>query len=366
MLIQADGASRGNPGEASFGVIICDDSGLVLAELSEAIGIATNNEAEYRGVIAGLRLATERFPDQRIRVELDSKLVVEQASGRWKIKSEGLRPLLSELLQLCHDRDVQFHWIPREKNFRADALANLALDRKAQPLPDSSSSVLVARPSSVRAPIPTLPPTDLYLIRHGSTSDTHARLISGGAADPELSAVGRAEALKAASGIRQIASLFELATPELLLHSPQRRARQTAEILASEIGAAIEQVDELREISFGDWEGLSQDQLAQLPEALAWRGSLEASPPNGESLLQLESRVLPVLERAILQNAGRGVALVSHMMPTRAMLARLLAAGPGIYWGMNLKPASISAVRSFGNQLVEAQTINYCAHLSTQ
>ena len=363
MLIQADGASRGNPGDASFGVVICDDSGLVLAELAEAIGIATNNEAEYRGVIAGLRFATDKYPNQPIRVELDSKLVVEQASGRWKIKAEGLKPLLDEVLRLSKGREIDFHWIPREKNYRADALANLALDSKLKPVASDTSAAL---PTSVRAPLTTLPPTDLYLIRHGSTSDTHAKLISGGAADPDLSDVGRSEAALAARGLLQLSEHFELALPELLLHSPQRRAVQTAEILASAIGAEAKQVDDLREISFGDWEGLTQSQLAAMPEALAWRGSLDARPPRGESLLDLEARVLPVLERAILENAGKGVAIVSHMMPTRAMLVRLLAAGPGIYWGMNLKPASISALRSFGRELIEAHTINYCAHLMTQ
>ncbi len=362
--MQADGASRGNPGEASYGVIVLDAAGLVVAELAERIGHATNNEAEYRGVIAGLTLISERFPTEPVRVELDSKLVVEQASGRWKIKSDGLRPLLAEVQRLSAGLRVEFHWIPRELNFRADALANLALDAAPQSLRDSSQAL--TRPSSIRAPQPTIAPTDLYLIRHGSTSDTHSRLVSGGSADPELSERGREEAFGAAASLRVVAEQFGLQSPELFIHSPQRRARQTAEIIAAQLGAATEEVESLREISFGDWEGLTQDELAALPAAAGWQGSLQASPPNGESLRQLEARVLPVLENAILTNAGRGVALVSHMMPTRAMLVRLLDAGPGIYWGMNLKPASISALRSFGSELVEAHTINYCAHLRTE
>jgi probable phosphoglycerate mutase len=362
--MQADGASRGNPGEASYGVIILDDAGIVVAELSERIGFATNNEAEYRGVIAGLRLISERFPGEKVRVELDSKLVVEQASGRWKINAQGLKPLLAEVQRLISGRRVEFHWIPRERNFRADALANLALDSAASNLLEASSGL--PQPSSVRAPLARVAPTDLYLIRHGSTSDTHANLVSGGSSDPELSERGEAEALSAATGIREVSKQFGLELPKLLIHSPQRRAKQTAEIIASRIDADTQQVEELREISFGDWEGLSQAELAVLPDAAAWRGSMQESPPNGESLVQLEARVLPVLERAILDNSGRAIGLVSHMMPTRAMLARLLSAGPGIYWGMNLKPASISALRSFGTELVEAHTINYCGHLRTE
>lgn len=364
MLMQADGASRGNPGEASYGVIIMDDSGIVVAELSERIGYATNNEAEYRGVIAGLRFIAEKFPQSSVRVELDSKLVVEQVSGRWKIKSAALKPLLIEAQQLVRGKSVEFHWIPRERNFRADALANLALDAEARPFKLENAGGV--RPSSVRAPQPSVAPTDLYLIRHGSTADTDAKLISGGAADPDLSNLGKAEALKAALGVRRVAQQFELQLPDLLIHSPQRRARQTAEILAAELGSDTKQVEALREISFGDWEGLAQDELALLPEVLSWQGSITVRPPNGESLMDLEARVLPVLDQAIAANCGRGVAIVSHMMPTRAMLVRLLRAGPEIYWGMNLKPASISALRSFGSELVEAHTINDCAHLRTE
>ncbi|MFI5282919.1 MAG: ribonuclease HI family protein [Candidatus Dormibacterales bacterium] len=123
-----DGASRGNPGPAGLGVVIEDDKGLRLRGLHRWLAQTTNNEAEYHGLIEGLKAVTEWKPD-RLEVYLDSKLVVEQVNGRWKIKEARLAPLLKQAVELLHGfPEWEVKHIEREKNKGADALANMAID----------------------------------------------------------------------------------------------------------------------------------------------------------------------------------------------------------------------------------------------
>ncbi|MEZ5097794.1 MAG: reverse transcriptase-like protein [Nocardioides sp.] len=130
VLIEADGGSRGNPGPAAYGAVLLDAAtGEVLAEDARTLGVATNNVAEYSGLIAGLELAAELAPDADVEVRMDSKLVVEQMSGRWKIKHPDLRPLAMRAHELA-PFGTTYTWIPREQNKHADRLANEALDGK--------------------------------------------------------------------------------------------------------------------------------------------------------------------------------------------------------------------------------------------
>ncbi|MDP2775571.1 MAG: reverse transcriptase-like protein, partial [Nocardioides sp.] len=122
VLIEVDGGSRGNPGPAAYGAVLKDAAtGAVIAEDGSRIGVATNNVAEYSGLIAGLRLAAEFAPGAEIEVRLDSKLVVEQMSGRWKIKHPDMRPLAAEAAGLAPD-GTTYTWVPRERNAHADRL----------------------------------------------------------------------------------------------------------------------------------------------------------------------------------------------------------------------------------------------------
>ncbi|MGH3310287.1 MAG: reverse transcriptase-like protein, partial [Streptomyces sp.] len=125
-VVEADGGSRGNPGPAGYGAVVRDaETGEVLRETAEFIGVATNNVAEYRGLVAGLRAAHELDPDAPVRVRMDSKLVVEQMSGRWKIKHPDMRPLAAEAKEIFPPgAAVRYEWIPRAKNKHADRLAN--------------------------------------------------------------------------------------------------------------------------------------------------------------------------------------------------------------------------------------------------
>ncbi|MCH9722298.1 MAG: reverse transcriptase-like protein, partial [Actinomycetia bacterium] len=129
VIIEADGGSRGNPGPAGFGCVVwADDHATVLAEQKQQIGISTNNVAEYRGLIAGLEEARRLGADE-VAVRLDSKLVVEQMSGRWKVKHPAMAELHQQARALASTFDaISFSWIPRERNTYADRLANEAMD----------------------------------------------------------------------------------------------------------------------------------------------------------------------------------------------------------------------------------------------
>ncbi len=128
-IVEADGGSRGNPGIAAGGAVVFDGaSGELLAEVGVYVGFATNNVAEYNGLIAGLKRAYEFDDEASIHVRMDSKLVVEQMSGRWKIKHPDMAVLASEARALIGGRSVTFEWIPRDKNALADAAANKSMD----------------------------------------------------------------------------------------------------------------------------------------------------------------------------------------------------------------------------------------------
>ncbi|MFJ6995104.1 bifunctional RNase H/acid phosphatase [Streptomyces sp. NPDC003090] len=133
LIVEADGGSRGNPGPAGYGAVVLDPvTGEALAEAAEYIGVATNNVAEYKGLLAGLRAARELAPDASVRVRMDSKLVVEQMSGRWKIKHPDMKPLAAEAARIYPPGQVTYEWIPRERNKHADRLANEAMDAGRQ------------------------------------------------------------------------------------------------------------------------------------------------------------------------------------------------------------------------------------------
>jgi ribonuclease HI len=131
LIVEADGGSRGNPGPAGSGAVVIDAAtGEVLAEIGVEVGIASNNVAEYRGMLAGVAKAISIDPGARVRIRMDSKLVVEQMSGRWKIKHPAMQVLAAEARELLARTTHRFEWIPRAENSRADRLANEAMDRR--------------------------------------------------------------------------------------------------------------------------------------------------------------------------------------------------------------------------------------------
>jgi ribonuclease HI len=129
----SDGGSRGNPGQAAIAAILEDPlTGTVLKEHAETIGTETNNVAEYRALIEGLKMA-KTFAPNRLICHLDSELVVKQLNGEYKVKMKNLQRYVDEIQELAGDfPDIVFTHIPREDNFRADALVNKALDDEAK------------------------------------------------------------------------------------------------------------------------------------------------------------------------------------------------------------------------------------------
>lgn len=126
LLIHTDGASRGNPGQAAIGATIKDEQGRLLATVARRIGLATNNQAEYRAVIAALEEAIRRGA-RRVELYSDSELVVKQLKGDYRVKKAALRPLYQSVVRLAGRLDsFRISYIPRSKNTEADDLANSA------------------------------------------------------------------------------------------------------------------------------------------------------------------------------------------------------------------------------------------------
>lgn len=127
IIINTDGGSRNNPGPAGIGVVISDSDGNVLETYKEYIGEATNNIAEYRALLAGLKHA-KRFKPTEIECRLDSELVVKQVTGEYKAKDEVMKDLLGQVRELVFFKPIEFVHVKREFNKAADKLVNEALD----------------------------------------------------------------------------------------------------------------------------------------------------------------------------------------------------------------------------------------------
>lgn len=379
LIIEADGGSRGNPGPSGSGAIVIDaETGEVLAEISKFIGVATNNVAEYKALIAGLVESYRLDPEAELEVRMDSKLVIEQMAGGWKIKHPDMRELAIEAHRIIASRSVRWTWIPREQNASADALANRAMDEASDSITIPAHSVASVTtefnhetPSSLRSPaVESEPATTLFLVRHGRTSLTEARRISGGTgADPSLSVAGQNDADGVAAAIAQIGRsgpFAHLESPVVVVSSPMNRARETAQVIAAQIGASVEVIEELREISFGDWDGLTSDEVnAQDHEFYtSWKGSWEVSPPNGESLAVFDDRIAEARRLILERHRGASVVVVAHVMPIRGLLSDALEAGSAAYWRLQVSPCSVSAIRLWGGQEAEVQFVNYTQHLS--
>lgn len=371
LIIEADGGSRGNPGMSGAGAVVIDEaSGKILREISEAVGIATNNVAEYSAVIFALEAAFEIDPAAEILIRMDSKLVVEQMSGRWKIKHPDMISLGARVQQLIAGKQVQFVWIPREQNSLADALANKAMD--GEPAAAAATEFNSFAPSSIRAPqSPVTEATTLIMVRHGRTELTESHKISGGDGEnPDLSELGNQDATEVAIELARVGAsgpFSYLAKPIVVVHSPIKRAAQTASKIAQRLGAELVELSELREIGFGEWDGLTNEELFAGHEKLyqSWRGSYEAAPPNGESLKDFDVRVNRSIDFLLEKFAGQTVVVVAHVMPIRGLLRIANDSSVAGFWRVNLGPASISIARFWGREAAEIVCVNSTSHLSS-
>jgi probable phosphoglycerate mutase len=372
LIIEADGGSRGNPGIAGAGAVVIDaETGKVLKEISEAVGIATNNVAEYTAVVLGLEAAFEIDPAATVLVRMDSKLVVEQMSGRWKIKHPDMMALGARVQKLIASKDVEFVWIPREQNGLADALANKAMDYAGDPIA-SAVEYNSGEPSSIRAPRPSVQEvTTLILVRHGRTVLTESRKISGGDGEnPDLSELGRQDAREVAEELAKLGhsgNFAYLSAPVAVVHSPIARAKQTAQAISNRISLPMVSNADLAEIGFGEWDGLTNEEMiaAFEEEYNVWRGSFDVAPPGGESLKDFDARVRRAFDAILKQYSGQTVVVVAHVMPIRALLRLANDSSIAGFWRTNIGPASISIARYWGHEAAEVICSNSTGHLSS-
>lgn len=379
LIIEADGGSRGNPGIAGSGACVIDaDSGEVILEISKFIGVATNNVAEYLALVAGLEGAYSLNADARILVRMDSKLVIEQMAGRWKIKHPDMQQLGARVQKIVAGKQVRWQWIPREENSRADALANKAMDEQGDAVVSATESSPRASvvefnqtlPSSVRAPGGvTEQLTTVVLVRHGRTHLTESKRISGrGGENPGLSDLGREDAHKVAKALAEIGNTgpwSHLSPISSIVASPIQRTLDTAHIISNELGLGVEVNENIAEISFGDWDGHTNEEVMSkwATEFKHWQGSWTASPPKGESLEAFDARVQDGRRQILSGHTGKTVAVVSHVMPIRGFIRAGMDAGVAGYWRPQISPCSITIIRFWGDQAAEVMTVNATTHL---
>ena len=321
-IVEADGGSRGNPGPAGYGAVVVDAAtGETLTEAAEYLGVVTNNVAEYRGLLAGLRAAHTLDPTATVHVRMDSKLVIEQMSGRWKIKHPDMKPLATEASRVFPADRVTYEWIPREQNKHADRLANEAMDAgkrgeqwsaavsttergaRADRLGVTGDAVAGAAKARAALAAPrkgrgaetsAAPPRGRDQPPLGGTAttadkptaDTRAAshvATPGWSSAPDLGAPATFVLLRhgetpltpqkrfSGSGgtdpalsdvgqeqARRVAeALARRGTIETILASPLTRTRQTAAAVAERLGLDVTIEEGIKETDFGAWEGLT-------------------------------------------------------------------------------------------------------------
>ncbi|MER7927936.1 bifunctional RNase H/acid phosphatase [Streptomyces sp. NPDC096057] len=427
-IVEADGGSRGNPGPAGYGSVVIDaTTGETLAEAAEYIGIATNNVAEYRGLLAGLRTAHALDPAASVHVRMDSKLVVEQMSGRWKIKHPDMKPLAAEAATVFPPDRVTYEWIPREKNKHADRLANEAMDAgrrgeqwsaadstaelrstgsteafkgrapQAEPSDAGSGNALKGRGELRDQPPPAAPvTTTAKSATEKSTADTRAArnvaTPSAGWAPADMGAPATFVLLrhgetpltpqKRFSGSggtnpslsttgkdqaqRAATALAARGTIQHIIASPLTRTRETAAAVAERLGLDVTIEEGLRETDFGAWEGLTFGEVRErYPEDLTtWLADPTAQPTGGgESFADTATRIAATRDKLTAAYAGRTVLLVTHVTPIKTFVQLALGAPPESLFRMELSAASISAVAYYADGNASVRLFNDTSHL---
>jgi probable phosphoglycerate mutase len=358
-IVEADGGSRGNPGPAGYGALVRDaDTGRVLAERAASVGRATNNVAEYGGLVAGLQAVLDLDPTADVEVRMDSKLVVEQMSGRWKVKHPDMQQLALQAQKLARQvGSVRYTWVPRAQNGAADALANSAMDGKPIHRDAAIEPVVLEddlQPSPEPAPVVT---TVTHLLRHGQTEHTPERRFSG-RNDLPLSRTGRAEAEAAAARAAELGI-------EVVVASPLRRTRETAEIVAGALGLPVTFDEDLVELDFGDIEGLTFDEAAAKHPLAARRfwSDVTVAAPGGESVADVSARVSRARRRILSEHAGRTVLVVSHVTPIKLLLAAGMDVGAEVVHRVFLEAASFCTVTWSSDGRSSVRLVNDTAHL---
>ncbi len=420
VIVHADGGSRGNPGPAGYGAVVLDRSGSVLAERFAALGVATNNVAEYAGLIAGLEAARD-VGASVVTARLDSKLVVEQMSGRWKIKHADLKPLAARAAALVANfARVDFEWVPRAENAHADRLANQAMDDAARsgtagtggtarssavgpsgatdasgatdpadgtgasgatdPADGTGATRATGATGNIRGidrfgrPDPAVDPaavapavplpsetangaTRVVVVRHGQTT-WGAEMRFAGRQDVPLTGRGRRQATAVAKRISALA-------PTRVLTSPLQRCTSTAQAIAEHVGATVAVDERLIDGLLGDWTGFRADQIAeQWPRQFAaWRSDPDAAPPGGESFTGIRQRVAPVVDDVVARHRSTTIVLVTHAAPAKMILASALGTESAVAYRLRIDTGSLSGFTVQPDGAVMVWAVNETGHL---
>lgn len=421
LSVECDGGSRGNPGPAGTGSSVKDAAGVEVGCVWHFIKHATNNVAEYQGLINGLNLAVEIAEQQGVKpeslsvdVRMDSKLVVEQMSGRWKIKHPDMKPLAQEVKRIEGKlAQVSYTWVPRAQNARADELANRAMDDReggqwideelaaarsaavASPAEDAEGADMLfdldqpseeatdttRNNSAQRAEQPVeyededsqpagvsptawmgkTEPTTLLLLRHGQTELNREGKYSG-RGNPELTDLGKKQIAHAARHISERGDV------DVILSSPLGRCQETARAAAEALGMgkdAITTDEAIIEMDFGTWEGrrfveIQEDHPEAHRECFNYA---TAAPHGGESPEQVYRRVSEFVDRVIAEYPGKTVLVVTHMMPIKSVLRRALGTGGEIYRSLHLDVASLSVADFLPNGAGVVRLVNESHYL---
>ncbi|MFF4238226.1 bifunctional RNase H/acid phosphatase [Actinomadura geliboluensis] len=359
LIVEADGGSRGNPGPAGYGALVRDAlTGEVLAEVAESIGHATNNVAEYRGLIAGLTAAADLDPSACVEVRMDSKLVVEQMSGRWKIKHPDMIPLALRAKELAGGLgSVSYGWIPRNRNAHADRLANEAMDAAARGEHWTRKVEEAPREPEPPPRPPSSAPMTTVLLRHGETPLSIEKRFAG-IGDVPLTPNGLAQARAAALALKDRGL-------DAIVTSPLARCRDTAAEAAAVTGLDVRVEDGFRETDFGEWEGLTFAEAGKgwPAEMKAWLADPEAAPPGGESFAQVSRRVRTALDKLKVRYREQTVLVVSHVTPIKLLVKDALGAPMSSLYRMHLDVAALSSIDWYADGPATLRTFNDVHHL---
>ena len=425
VVMYADGGSRGNPGPAGYGSVVFAPDGTVLAERAASLGRVTNNVAEYSGLIAGLEAARE-LGASRVDVRMDSKLVVEQMSGRWQVKHPAMKPLARKASGLVRDFEkVTFEWVPRAQNTHADRLANEAMDAaregrtwvrsvgsdgapdgdvavdadppRSPPRPPGTASVAVLERTA--APTDREPRLDGQsapeatgpeATGHEATGDTAPTAQDPAAALPfprtgattfllvrhgettwgaQARFAGREDVPLTARGARQaqaVAARIRPLAPSIVLTSPLQRCRTTADAIAAAARVRVVVEERLNDGLLGEWTGFRAAEIAQRwpEEFAAWRSDPDAMPPGGESFTGIRERVRPVLNETVESFRGHTVALVTHAATSKMILATALNVESAMAYRVRVDTGSLTGFTVEPDGTVLVWVVNDTGHLT--
>ncbi len=343
-----------------------------------------------------------------LEIRLDSKLVVEQMSGRWKIKHEDMRRLALQARDLTRQvtgagGTVRYTWVPRAENTVADALSNEAMDGRVisrdhlpsegegpgpgehlghggpdptatedragdgdtpEGLPFGVSRAQLAQAVLSTETDPTLEgAARVILVRHGVTDFTvSGRLDGRGGADPALNETGRLQARAPGLAVARLLERSD-AGPVQVVTSDLARAMETGALIGAALGLEPGRDSDWDEQSFGDWDGMSMGELLDShgPEMLRLRRDADYAAPGGETHAQLAARVDAALRRSVA--LGGTVVVATHRKPIMCVLASVLGIDHDRIWSLATGPASLSALEFWGDGATQVAFVNDTHHL---